>query len=89
VPEGNNDRDQTPQLMPNILIIRIELQNLPESDNRIMPLSGIGERNGQICQGQLMARRDPSGRVEMRYGLLSLSETMEQRALFDQGVQLL
>jgi hypothetical protein len=54
-----------------------------------MPLSGIGERNGQICQNQLMVRRNPSGRVEMRYGLLSLSEAMEQRAFFDQGVQLL
>jgi hypothetical protein len=36
-----------------------------------------------------MVRCDPPGRVEVRYGLLSLSEAMEQRAFFDQGVLLL
>jgi hypothetical protein len=54
-----------------------------------MPLSGIGERYGQSCQNQLMIRRDPPGRVEMRYRLLGLSEAVEQRAFFDQGVQML
>jgi hypothetical protein len=88
VPERDNDRDQTPQLMPNVLIFRIELQSHSECDNRVMPLSGIGERSGQICQNQLMIRRDPSRRLEMRYGLLGLSEAMEQRAFFDQGVQI-
>ena len=74
--------------MPNVLIFRIELQSHSECDNRVMPLSGIGERSGQICQNQLMIRRDPSRRLEMRYGLLGLSEAMEQRAFFDQGVQI-
>ena len=73
--------------MPNVLIFRIELQNLSECDNRGMPLSGISKRYGQICQNQLMVRRDPPGRVEMRYGFLGPSEAMEQRAIFDQGVQ--
>jgi hypothetical protein len=54
--------------MPNVLISRIELQNPSERDNRVMPLSGIGERYSQVCQNQLMIRRDPPGRVEMRYG---------------------
>jgi hypothetical protein len=35
-----------------------------------------------------MIRRDPPGRVEMRNGFLGVSETMKQRALFDQGVQI-
>jgi hypothetical protein len=89
VPEGNDDRDQTPQLMPNVLIFRIERQNLSECDNRVMSTSGISERYGQICQNQLMMRCDPPGRLEMRYGFLGLSEAMEQRAVFDQGVQIL
>jgi hypothetical protein len=89
VPEGDNDRDQTPQLMPNVLIFRIELQNLSECVNRVMPLSGVGERYGQICQNQLMIRRDPPGRVVIRYGFPGLSEAIEQRAFFDQGVQIL
>ena len=88
VPEGDNDRDQTPQLMPNVLIFRIELQNLSELDDRLMALPGIGERDRQICQNQLMIRRDLPGSVEMRNGFLGLSETMKQRALFDQGVQI-
>ena len=75
--------------MPNVLVFRIELQNLSERDNRVMPLSGISERYGQICQNQLMVRRDPPGCVEMRYGFLGLAEAMEQRAIFDQGVQIL
>jgi hypothetical protein len=54
-----------------------------------MSTSGIGERYGQICQNQLMIRCDPPGRVEMRYRFPGLSEAMEQRALFDQGVQIL
>jgi hypothetical protein len=36
-----------------------------------------------------MIRRDPTSRVEKRYGLLGLSEAMEQRAFFDQGAQIL
>ena len=69
-------------------IFRIELQNLSERDNRLMSLPGIGERDRQICQNELMIRRDPPGRVEMLNGFLGLSEAMEQRALFDQGVQI-
>jgi hypothetical protein len=75
--------------MPNVLIFRIELQNLSERDDHLMALPGIGERDRQICQNQLMIWRDPPGRVEMRNGFLGLSETMKQRAPFDQGVQIL
>jgi hypothetical protein len=42
VPERDNDRDQTPQLMPNVLIFWIEMQNLSERDNHLMSLSRIG-----------------------------------------------
>ena len=45
--------------MPNVLIFRIELQNLSERDDRLMLLPGIGERDRQICQNELMIRRDP------------------------------
>ena len=72
--------------MPNVLIFRIELQNLSERDDRLMSPAGIGERDRQICQNELMIRRDPPGRVEMRNGFLGPSETMKQRAPFDQGV---
>ena len=74
--------------MPNVLIFRLELQNLSECDNRVMLPSGIGESYGQICRNQLVIRRNPSGRVKMRYGFPGLSEAMEQRSFFDQGVQI-
>lgn len=62
--------------MPNVQIFRIELQNPPKYHNRIMPLSGIRERYGQVCQDQLMIRCDPPSRLETCYGIVSLAEAM-------------
>ena len=74
--------------MPNVFVFRIELKDFTECVDRIMRLPGVGKRYGKVGQRQLVIRRDPPGRFEMRYRVLLLSEAIERRASLNQGVQL-
>jgi hypothetical protein len=69
-------------------VVRLQFQHPAEFDQRLMAPSGIRERDRKVCEHKLVFRRDRPGDRKTPGGIVSSSEAVERRTLFNQGIEM-